>query len=165
MSKNAIDKYDTLHFNVVLVEPQIPNNTGNIGRLCVGSKSRLHLISPLGFEITDARVKRAGLDYWNDLEVAYHDNFEAWLATVEDTSRVFFFTSNTDRSLYKQALQQGDWLVFGRESDGLNAEIQKRFEQQLVTIPFPGKVRSFNLANAVAMTLGEGLRQLSIASS
>jgi tRNA (cytidine/uridine-2'-O-)-methyltransferase len=162
--ENTADQYDIRHFNVVLVEPQIPNNTGNIGRLCVGSKSRLHLISPLGFEITDARLKRAGLDYWNELEVSYHDNFEAWLATVKDVSRVFFFTSNTDQSLYKATLQQGDWLVFGREADGLSAAIQERFEEQLVTIPFPGKVRSFNLANAVAMALGEGLRQLSLPS-
>lgn len=158
--ENVIDKYDKLNFNIVLVEPQIPNNTGNIGRICVATQSRLHLIKPLGFEITDARVKRAGLDYWKDLEICYHDSFNEWYETVEDKTRVFFFTTRTERSFYKIALQPGDYLVFGREADGLSASIVESFEDQLVKIPFPGKVRSFNLANAVAMAVGEGIRQL-----
>lgn len=160
--ENQTDKYDQLNFNIVLVEPQIPNNTGNIGRLCVATKSRLHLIAPLGFEITDSRVKRAGLDYWKDLEICFHRHFEAWYETVEDKSRVFFFTARTDTSFYEIELKQGDYLVFGRESTGLSDELFNRFQSQLVTIPFPGKVRSFNLANAVAIVASEGIRQLSL---
>ncbi len=158
--ENVTDKYDRVNFNIVLVEPQIPNNTGNIGRLCVATQSRLHLIAPLGFEITDSRVKRAGLDYWKDLEICYHDSFRAWYATVEDQSRVFFFTTRTSNSFYKIDLKEGDYLVFGKEADGLDAEIIEEFKEQLVTIPFPGKVRSFNLANAVAIAASEGIRQL-----
>jgi len=160
--ENVTDKYDALNFNIVLVEPQIPNNTGNIGRLCVATKSRLHVIAPMGFEITDARVKRAGLDYWKDLEICFHDSFRDWYATVEDKSRVFFFTARSTNSIYKKALQPGDYLVFGKEADGLDPAIISKFEDQLVTIPFPGKVRSFNLANAVAIAVSEGVRQLSL---
>lgn len=158
--ENVTDKYDQLNFNIVLVEPQIPNNTGNIGRLCVATKSRLHLIAPMGFEITDTRVKRAGLDYWKDLEICFHDSFQAWYDSVEDKSRVFFFTARTDASFYDLEIQRGDYLVFGKEATGLSDEIIDTFANQLVTIPFPGKVRSFNLANAVAIVASEGIRQL-----
>ena len=150
------------NFNIVLVTPQIPNNTGNIGRLCVGSLSKLHLVKPLGFEITDSRVKRAGLDYWSELDLCYHENFEALLESIPDISRVFFFTTRAKKSYYDVSYKEGDWLVFGREADGLPQEIVEKFEKQCVKIPFPGTVRSFNLGNAVAMSLGEGLRQLSI---
>ncbi|MEZ5024161.1 MAG: TrmH family RNA methyltransferase [Chitinophagales bacterium] len=88
--EDVIGKYDELNFNIVLLEPQIPNNTGNIGRTCVATHSRLHLIRPLGFEITDKRVKRAGLDYWGDLEICFYDDFNHWFEQVEDKSRVFF---------------------------------------------------------------------------
>ncbi len=160
--ENVTDKYSQLNFNIVLVEPQIPNNTGNVGRLCVATKSRLHLIEPFGFEISDSRLKRAGLDYWKDLEVCYYKSFQHWYDSVEDKTRVFFFTANTEHSFYKTDLKEGDYLVFGKEAAGLGKEITVKFHTQLVTIPFPGKVRSFNLANAVAIAASEGLRQLSI---
>jgi len=158
----VIEKYDQLNFNIVLVEPEIPNNTGCIGRTCVATKSRLHLVKPLGFEINDTRVKRAGLDYWDDLELVFHDSFEDWYKQVEDKSRIFFFTSRTAESFYKVELKEGDWLVFGKESKGLGEAILTRFQNQLVGLPFPGKVRSFNISNAVAMAVGEGLRQFSL---
>lgn len=148
------------NFNIVLVNPQIPNNTGNIGRLCVGSLSRLHLVKPLGFEITDSRVKRAGLDYWGDLDLNYHEGFKELLETIPDISRVFFFTTRAEKAYYDVDFKEGDWLVFGRESDGLPQEIVDTYQNQCIKIPFPGTVRSFNLGNAVAMALGEGLRQL-----
>lgn len=152
---------EKVNFNIVLVNPQIPNNTGNIGRLCVGSLSKLHLVKPLGFEITDSRVKRAGLDYWGDLDLTYHNSFEELSRTISDLSRVFFFTTRAEQSYYDINYKEGDWLVFGRESDGLPEEIVAANKEQCVKIPFPGTVRSFNLGNAVAMALGEGLRQLS----
>lgn len=146
-------------FNIVLVNPEIPNNTGNIGRLCVGSESKLHLVKPMGFEITDSRVKRAGLDYWPDLELSIHESFEDLLKLVENPERMFFFTTKASKAYFDQDFQEGDWLVFGKESSGLDAALIERFEDQLVKIPFGGKVRSFNLSNAVAMALGEGMRQ------
>ena len=146
-------------FNIVLVNPEIPNNTGNIGRLCVGSESHLHIIKPMGFEITDSRVKRAGLDYWPDLQLTIHENFEEFLMKVEDPSRMFFFTTKAVRAYYHNNFQEGDWLIFGKESKGLDQETVEKYKDQLVKIPFGGKVRSFNLSNAVAMALGEGIRQ------
>ena len=151
-------------FNIVLVEPQIPNNTGNIGRLCVATNSRLHLVHPLGFEISDTRVKSAGLDYWGDLDLTHHDNFEAWYSSLPENSNVYFFSARAKESLYRQTLKEGDYLVFGKEATGLGDELIQRFESQLLTIPFPGKVRSFNLGNAVAMVLGEGMRQVDFES-
>ncbi len=159
---NVVDKYDQLNFNIVLVEPQIPNNTGNIGRLCVATKSRLHLVHPLGFEITDSRVKRAGLDYWPDLEICHHDNFEAWVKTINPESAIYFFSARAEKSFYKVDLKAGDYLIFGKEAEGLASEIIDQFKENIVKIPFPGKVRSFNLANAVSMALGEGMRQLGV---
>ena len=159
---NVVDKYDQLNFNIVLVEPQIPNNTGNIGRLCVATKSRLHLVHPLGFEITDSRVKRAGLDYWPDLEICHHDNFEAWVKTINPESAIYFFSARAEKSFYNVDLKAGDYLIFGKEAEGLASEIIDQFKENIVKIPFPGKVRSFNLANAVSMVLGEGMRQLGV---
>ena len=145
--------------NIVLVNPEIPNNTGNIGRLCVGSESRLHIVKPMGFEISDSRVKRAGLDYWSDLDLAIHESFDALLEKVEDPARMFFFTTKAEKAYYQNEFKEGDWLIFGKESKGLDQEMVEKYKSQLVKIPFGGKVRSFNLSNAVAMALGEGMRQ------
>lgn len=145
--------------NIVLVEPEIPNNTGNIGRLCVGTNSRLHLIHPFGFKITDAAVKRAGLDYWAHLDRTEYDNVEAWMAAVPDHSRVFLFSSHAAKTYYDAEFQDGDWLVFGKESVGLSDSFMQRFENHL-KIPLSPLVRSYNLANAVAFVLGEARRQI-----
>lgn len=158
--ENSIDKYDQVNFHVVLIEPQIPNNTGNIGRLCVATKSRLHLVHPLGFEISDTRVKRAGLDYWPDLELIHHQNFEKWIETVDSNANIYFFSARGTNSFYNNQLNTGDVFVFGKEADGLSPEILEKYKDKVVTIPFPGKVRSFNIANAVSMVLGEGIRQI-----
>lgn len=158
--ENVIGIYDQLNFNVVLVEPQIPNNTGNIGRLCVASNSRLHIVKPISFEISDKRLKRAGLDYWQYLEVVYHNDFEAFISKLPSDANLYFLSSRAEKSLYNIILKPNDWLIFGQESNGLSDEIKERFKKDLVKIPFPGKVRSFNLSNAVSMVLGEGLRQL-----
>ena len=147
-------------FNVVLVEPEIPQNTGNIGRTCVGTHSHLHLVGKLGFDLSDRQVKRAGLDYWQHLKWLRHDNWETWWEQVSDPTRVYFFSTKGEKNLYDITLRQGDWLVFGSETKGLRPEVIQCHRKQLVKIPFPGPIRSFNLANAVSMALGEGLRQL-----
>lgn len=145
--------------NIVLIEPEIPNNTGNIGRLCVGTESRLHLVHPFGFKITDTSVKRAGLDYWVHLDWHQYENVDHWLGEVEDKSRIFLFSARTDNSYLDAKFQDDDWLVFGKESSGLDKSILDRFPNHL-TIPISPLARSFNIANAVAFALGEAKRQL-----
>lgn len=149
-------------FNVVLVEPEIPNNTGNIGRTCVGANARLHLIEPLGFELSDKHLKRAGLDYWPHLDWCIHKNWEDWSSKVPDFSRVFFFTTKTKKALFQAQFQKGDWLVFGRETKGLPEEIIKRYDAQTLTIPMYGPIRSYNLANSVSVATYEVLRQFEL---
>ena len=145
--------------NIVLVEPEIPNNTGNIGRLCVGTGNRLHLIHPFGFEINDKNLKRSGLDYWVHLDWFQYQNVAEWIAQIPDKSRVFLFSSHVDKSYYEAQFEEGDWLVFGKESVGLSTEVLAQFENHL-TIPIKPQVRSFNLANSVAFALSEAMRQL-----
>ena len=147
--------------NVVLVEPEIPNNTGNIGRLCVGTESRLHLIHPFGFLIDDKNLKRSGLDYWVHLDVTEYANIEEWIKTIPDMSRVFLMSSHAQKSYLETDFQDGDWLVFGKESVGLSKEILARFENHL-TIPMSKLIRSFNIANSVAFVVGEATRQINL---
>ncbi len=145
--------------NIVLIEPEIPNNTGNIGRLCVGTESRLHLIHPFGFEITDKNLKRSGLDYWVHLDWKQYQNVAEWMQQIPDKSRVFLFSSNSSTSYLETEFKDGDWLVFGKESVGLGKEVLDLFENHL-TIPISPLVRSYNLANAVAFAIGEAKRQI-----
>ena len=147
--------------NIVLVEPEIPNNTGNIGRLCVGTGNRLHLIHPFGFQITDKNLKRSGLDYWVHLDWKEYQNVEEWVSVIPDTSRVFLFSSHAEKSYLKETFQEGDWLVFGKESVGLSEEFSALFDNHL-TIPISPLVRSYNLANSVAFAIGEAKRQLEL---
>ena len=145
-------------FKVALIEPEIPSNTGNIGRSCVAGHSELHLIGPLGFEITDKKLKRAGLDYWPHLKHKLYNNFTEWEAQ-QDLNQAWFFSVKGKKSLYDCKLKKGDCLVFGKETKGLGPKLLNRFKQQTVFIPFPGQVRSLNLANAVSIALFEALRQ------
>jgi tRNA (cytidine/uridine-2'-O-)-methyltransferase len=147
--------------NIVLVAPEIPNNTGNIGRLCVGTNSRLHLIKPYGFEITDKNLKRSGLDYWVHLDWTEYDTIEDWIMQIPDKSRVFLTSSRATHSIYDVAYQDGDWLVFGKESVGLSDEVLALFENH-ITIPMSNLIRSYNIANSVAFIVGEAKRQLSL---
>lgn len=147
--------------NIVLVEPEIPNNTGNIGRLCVGTENRLHLIKPYGFEITDKNLKRSGLDYWVHLDWKEYDNVAQWVAQLSDKSRVFLMSSHAEKSIYEADFQDEDWLVFGKESVGLSKEVLDQFENHL-TIPMSNLIRSYNIANSVAFVVGEAKRQLSV---
>jgi tRNA (cytidine/uridine-2'-O-)-methyltransferase len=145
--------------NIVLVEPEIPNNTGNIGRLCVGTESRLHLIHPFGFVINDKNLKRSGLDYWVYLDVTEYQNISEWITQISDKSRVFLMSSHAAISIYQNDFQDGDWLVFGKESVGLSKEILSLFDNHL-TIPMSDKIRSYNIANSVAFVVGEARRQI-----
>lgn len=147
--------------NIVLVEPEIPNNTGNIGRLCVGTESRLHLIKPYGFEITDKNLKRSGLDYWVHLDWNEYNNIEEWMSQIPDKSRVFLMSSHASHSIYDVEYQDGDWLVFGKESVGLSQEVLDQFENHL-KIPMSNLIRSYNIANSVAFVIGEAKRQISL---
>lgn len=147
--------------NIVLVEPEIPTNTGNIGRLCVGTQSRLHLVKPYGFEISDKQLKRAGLDYWVHLDWYEYDSVAEWKNQVSDFSRVFLMSSHAQKSIYEVHFQEGDWLVFGKESVGLSQEVLNQFENHL-TIPMSNRIRSYNIANAVAFTVGEANRQINL---
>ncbi|MEM0543502.1 tRNA (cytidine(34)-2'-O)-methyltransferase [Flavobacterium sp. j3] len=147
--------------NIVLVEPEIPNNTGNIGRLCVGTESRLHLIKPYGFEITDKNLKRSGLDYWVHLDWKEYETVGEWLTQIPDKSRVFLTSSRAIKSIYEVEYQDGDWLVFGKESVGLSEEVLNQFENHL-KIPMSNLIRSFNIANSVAFVVGEARRQINL---
>ena len=147
--------------NIVLVEPEIPNNTGNIGRLCVGTESRLHLIHPFGFVINDKNLKRSGLDYWPHLDVTEYQNVAEWKTQVPDLFRVFLTSSHAEKSYLEIEFQDGDWLVFGKESRGLSDDVLCQFENHL-TIPMSKLIRSFNIANSVAFVIGEAKRQIAL---
>jgi len=149
--------------NIVLVEPEIPNNTGNIGRLCVGTESRLHLIHPFGFVINDKNLKRSGLDYWVHLDVTEYQNVAEWLSQIPDQSRVFLMSSHAERSYLENQFQDGDWLVFGKESVGLSDAVLDLFDtNNQLTIPMSPLIRSFNIANSVAFVVGEAKRQIGL---
>ena len=146
--------------NVVLVRPEIPHNTGAIGRLCVGLDCRLHLVRPLGFHLSDKYVQRAGLDYWEALALTVHDSWERFLAD-ERPERLFFLSTHGTRSLYDARFQAGDYLIFGSEGSGLPKELYERYADALFKIPMPGEhARSINLANAVSIAVYEAYRQL-----
>ncbi|RXM53375.1 MULTISPECIES: tRNA (cytidine(34)-2'-O)-methyltransferase [unclassified Chryseobacterium] len=147
--------------NVVLVEPEIPNNTGNIGRLCVGTECKLHLVHPFGFVINDKNLKRSGLDYWVHLDVTEYENVEEWIKSIPDPSRVFLMSSHAEKSYLENDFQDGDWLVFGKESVGLSQDVLDQFENHL-TIPMSKLIRSFNIANSVAFVVGEAKRQIGL---
>lgn len=146
-------------FNVVLVEPEIPQNTGNIIRLCACTGSSLFLVQPLGYSLDDSRLKRAGLDYWERTSFTLVPDF-ATLLRRHDAGRFLFFSTRAERRHTGHAYREGDFLVFGRESRGLPAELLEQHAERCVRIPMPGRTRSLNLANSVAIGVYEGLRQL-----
>ncbi|RLE19606.1 MAG: tRNA (uridine(34)/cytosine(34)/5-carboxymethylaminomethyluridine(34)-2'-O)-methyltransferase TrmL [Acidobacteria bacterium] len=154
---------DVPHFHVVLVEPEIPQNTGNIGRLCVGSHCRLHLIQPLGFSLEDRYMKRAGLDYWKHLDWKLHDSLDDFLETVKPAN-FYFFSKKAVKTYWDVSFKQGDALIFGKETKGLPEILIEKYSEQAVKIPMPGETRSINLANSVAVAVYEGMRQLHVSS-
>ncbi|HET6417587.1 MAG TPA: tRNA (cytidine(34)-2'-O)-methyltransferase [Polyangiales bacterium] len=144
-------------FHVVLVEPEIPPNTGAIARTCGATQSPLHLVGPLGFRIDEHAVRRAGLDYWNLVQIHRHESFGAFEEAHSDV-RIHFFSAGASRSYLQADFEPGDALVFGRESVGLPSELLED-RQNVWAIPTLGPVRSLNLSNAVAIVLYEALRQ------
>jgi tRNA (cytidine/uridine-2'-O-)-methyltransferase len=148
----------SLPFEVVLHRPEIPPNTGNVARMCACTGSRLHLVTPLGFSIDDAQLKRAGLDYWPQVFARTYASFEEVLEAMPDRG-VHLFTAAAPRTLWEVALRPGDLLVFGSESVGLPEAILGRWPERQVAIPMrPGR-RSLNLSAAAAVAVYEGLRQ------
>lgn len=151
---------------VALIEPLIPENSGNISRTCVATGSELHFVEPLGFELTESRIKRAGLDYWVHLAAARHRSFEHFAKFVGAKSqRVFFVETFGKRTLWDCEFERGDWLVFGKETTGLTREQVSMFpagEDRVFRLPMPGETRSLNLSNAVAVCVYELLRQVQV---
>jgi tRNA (cytidine/uridine-2'-O-)-methyltransferase len=145
-------------FNVVLVRPEIPPNTGNIGRLCLATQSTLHLIRPLGFSLDNRQLKRAGLDYWNEVSLKVWDSFEALQQSHPDDANYFFLTTKGDRPYYQARFRRDDFLVFGPETRGLPEGLLAANRDRCICIPMRG-TRSLNLATAVGIVLFEAVRQ------
>ena len=145
--------------NVVLIEPEIPPNTGNIGRLCLATGAHLHLVQPLGFSIDDKTLKRAGLDYWKDVQVTVWESFTALQGAYAPEARYFFLTTKTERPYWEMRFRDGDFLVFGRETKGLRESLLAENAERLLTIPMTPQTRSLNLATAVGIVLYEAVRQ------
>lgn len=145
--------------HIVLVEPEIPNNTGNIGRTCIATGCALHLIHPLGFDTSEKACRRAGLDYWPRLSPAEHTGWQAYTAALQPSSS-WFFTTKTSRPVWDAAFRPGDHLVFGKETAGLPDEITRAHPERLVTLPMVPHERSLNLATAVCAAVYEALRQM-----
>jgi tRNA (cytidine/uridine-2'-O-)-methyltransferase len=145
--------------HIALIEPRIPPNTGNIARLCVATDSPLHLIEPLGFSLDDSRVKRAGIDYWDEVDLWVHPNWFRFRDAIS-RDRCLYFSANAERDLDVAPFAPNSVLVFGNETDGLPDKILEKHPERCFRIPMPGQVRSLNLANAVSVVLYEGLRRL-----
>jgi tRNA (cytidine/uridine-2'-O-)-methyltransferase len=144
-------------FNVVLVEPEIPPNTGNVGRLCLATRSTLHLVGPLGFSLDDKQLKRAGLDYWDEVEVREWSSLDE-LCLANASAQFFYLTTKAKQPYFQVKFRPKDFLVFGRETKGLSERVLEENRDSCITIPMHG-TRSLNLATAVAIVLFEAMRQ------
>ncbi len=144
--------------NIVLHEPEIPANTGNIGRTCVATHSVLHLIEPLGFRINDKMLKRAGLDYWDKLDVRVYEDFEDFLKK-NPGARIYMATTKSRQTYADVTYEDGCYIMFGKESAGIPEEILLDYRETAVRIPMFGEIRSLNLSNSVSIILYEALRQ------
>jgi tRNA (cytidine/uridine-2'-O-)-methyltransferase len=146
-------------FNIVLVEPMIPQNTGTIGRICVNLGATLHLVKPLGFDISDKAVKRAGLDYWSKLDLVVWESFDAFLEAHPIGKAHHMATTKTDNLYFEATFQKGDFLLFGSESKGIDEKILLEHPESCVTIPMGAEGRSLNLGVSVGIVMYEALRQ------
>ena len=149
--------------NIVLVEPEIPPNTGNVARLCAATKTKLHLVEPFGFNLDDKQLKRAGMDYWEHVTWKYWESLEQLKAQADTVARFYYVTTKSTRPYTQPQYRWGDYLVFGRETRGLPEELLRANWERCLTIPMPNqRVRSLNLATSVGIVLYEALRQLGI---
>jgi tRNA (cytidine/uridine-2'-O-)-methyltransferase len=148
--------------NIVLVEPEIPPNTGSIARLCGATNTVLHLVHPLGFSTDDKHLKRAGLDYWEHVQIKYWDSFDTFLEAQKETN-LYFFTTKTEKSYTQAEFQNGAYLIFGKETRGLPKETLSLYQDRCYTLPMPNpNIRSLNLAMTAGIVLYEALRQISL---
>lgn len=148
--------------NIVLIEPEIPNNTGNIGRLALASGSNLHLVKPFGFEINDTRLKRAGLDYWQHLNVTYYDSINDFFE-INKNAKMAFLSSHGTKNYYDIPFEDDLFIIFGKESVGLPKHILKDYPESIYKIPLHSKhVRSLNIANAVSIVTYQGIHQIKL---
>ena len=145
--------------NIVLVEPEIPQNTGNIARTCAATHSRLHLVRPLGFDISERAVRRAGLDYWHMVDLHVYDSLDHFFA-LNPRPDLWLATTKAPQNYTQAAFQDGCWLMFGKETAGLPEDLRKRWRDRYIRIPMRSDARSLNLANSVAVLTYEALRQL-----
>lgn len=144
--------------NIVLLEPEIPANTGNIGRTCVATGSSLHLIKPLGFDISDKAVKRAGMDYWPKLDLHVYENYEDFLAK-NPNAKIYYATTKAPYVYSDAKFEPDSFIMFGKESAGIPEEILYNNQETCIRVPMIGDIRSLNLSNSVAVVLYEALRQ------
>ena len=144
--------------NIVLVEPEIPQNTGNIARTCAATGCVLHLVEPLGFAIDDKRMKRAGLDYWHLLDVRMYKNLDEFFEKNPD-GRYFYATTKAPHAYHEVEYRDGDYLMFGKETAGLPLDLRERFRDRCIRLPMIDEARSLNLSNTVAVCVYEALRQ------
>ncbi|MFV0337166.1 MAG: tRNA (cytidine(34)-2'-O)-methyltransferase [Chthoniobacterales bacterium] len=145
--------------HVVLVEPEIPPNTGNIARMCLAAGARLHLIEPLGFQIDDRQLRRAGMDYWHHCDIHHWPDLPAWTAAHRET-RKWYFTTKTRRAYWNADFADGDALIFGKETRGLPESLLEANKEQLLTIPMAPAARSLNLGTSAGIATYEALRQI-----
>ncbi len=146
-------------FKVVLYQPEIPSNTGNIGRICVGANLELHIIKPMRFMLTDKLVKRAGLDYWDKLKIFMHESLEDFMDKYPDIN-IYYCTTKTEQKYTSLEYKEGDAFMFGPESRGIPEDILNQYKDYNITIPMTSDIRSINLSNSVAIILFEALRQV-----
>jgi tRNA (cytidine/uridine-2'-O-)-methyltransferase len=147
--------------NIVLIEPEIPQNTGSIGRLCLATQTTLHLVEPLGFEITDAQLRRAGLDYWEHLTVIRHKNAESFFDSIPQDASLALFSKKARKSIFEFKFNPNSYLIFGKETKGLPDWILEKYSNQTVKIPmYDDRVRSLNLSNSASIAVYEAIRQL-----
>lgn len=143
--------------NIVMVEPEIPQNTGNVARTCAATHARLHLVGPMGFKIDDKKLKRAGLDYWNLLDISYYDSLDEFFA--KNSGPFYYFTTKAQHNHSEVSYPNGAYLVFGKETKGLPEKLLFENPQTCVRIPMRSEARSLNLSNSVAIGVYEALRQ------
>lgn len=146
-------------FNIVLISPEYPGNVGNIGRTCVLTESRLHLVRPFKFDFSDKALKKAGIDYWDKLDLRIHDSLDEFLSYIEDKD--FYLVETGSDTVYSDVdFKEGAYLIFGREKEGIDKSLLEKYKERIITIPMTNKIhRSLNLANSVSIVVYEALRQ------